>query len=132
MASKSLLDLMSAEDREKALEKGKRRLEKSKSQSLDVSPEMFIIAKLGYYFGWDAVVAVKRGFITTYNDKMELQKSTFTLEEAMALLDGADKVWNSKVIDTAHGNFIAHRSTMVKEQSAEFNKGMKPFIDKAG
>lgn len=129
--NKSLLDLMSPEDKQKAIAKGKKRMERSKTQTLDVSPEMFVIAELGYYFGWEAVVAIKRGFITTYNDKMELKKSTFTLEEALALIEGAKKVWYSKVIDTAHGQFIAHRSTQVKEQGAEFNKGMKPFIEKA-
>lgn len=132
MANKSLLDLMSPEDRQKAIAKAEKRLERRKTQSLDVSPEMFIVAELGYYFGWEAVVAIKRGFITTYDEKMNLKKSTFTLEEALALIEGAKKVWYSKVIDTAHGNFIAHRSTMVKEQGKEFNKGMKPFIDKAG
>lgn len=129
--NKSLLDLMSPEDKQKAIAKGKKRMERSKTQTLDVSPEMFVIAELGYYFGWEAVVAIKRGFITTYDDKMSLKKSTFTLEEALALIEGAKKVWYSKVIDTAHGQFIANRSTQVKEQGAEFNKGMKPFIEKA-
>ena len=129
--NKSLLDLMSPEDKQKAIAKGKKRMERSKTQTLDVSPEMFVIAELGYYFGWEAVVAIKRGFITTYDDKMNLKKSTFTLEEALALIEGAKKVWYSKVIDTAHGQFIAQRSAQEKEQGAEFNKGMKPFIEKA-
>lgn len=129
--NKSLLDLMSPEDKQKAIAKGKKRMERSKTQTLDVSPEMFVIAELGYYFGWEAVVAIKRGFITTYNDKMELKKSTFTLEEALALIEGAKKVWYSKVIDTAHGSFIAHRSARETEQGKEFNNGMKPFIEKA-
>lgn len=129
--NKSLLDLMSPEDKQKAIAKGKKRMERSKTQTLDVSPEMFVIAELGYYFGWEAVVAIKRGFITTYDEKMNLKKSTFTLEEALALIEGAKKVWYSKVIDTAHGSFIAHRSTQVKEQGKEFNKGMKQFIDRA-
>ena len=122
---------MSPEDKQKAIAKGKKRMERSKTQTLDVSPEMFVIAELGYYFGWEAVVAIKRGFITTYNDKMELKKSTFTLEEALALIEGAKKVWYSKVIDTAHGSFIAHRSARETEQGKEFNNGMKPFIEKA-
>lgn len=122
---------MSPEDKQKAIAKGKKRMERSKTQTLDVSPEMFVIAELGYYFGWEAVVAIKRGFITTYDDKMNLKKSTFTLEEALALIEGAKKVWYSKVIDTAHGSFIAHRSAREREQGAEFNKGMKPFIEKA-
>lgn len=122
---------MSPEDKQKAIAKGKKRMERSKTQTLDVSPEMFVIAELGYYFGWEAVVAIKRGFITTYDEKMNLKKSTFTLEEALALIEGAKKVWYSKVIDTAHGSFIAHRSTQVKEQGKEFNKGMKQFIDRA-
>src|SRR5690606_30506734 len=97
MANKSLLDLMSPEDRQKAIIKAEKRLERRKTQSLDVSPEMFIVAELGYYFGWEAVVAIKRGFITTYDEKMNLKKSTFTLEEALALIEGAKKVWYSKV-----------------------------------
>lgn len=126
---------MSPEDKAKAIAKAERRLERARAQSLDVPYEIFLISKMGFYYGWPAVETMKRGYITYHeeNDKGELilKKSPFTLEEASALMDGADKVWNSKVIDMSHGNFIAHRSAMVKEQGKEFNEGMKPFIEKA-
>ena len=87
--NKSLLDLMSPEDKQKAIAKGKKRMERSKTQTLDVSPEMFVIAELGYYFGWEAVVAIKRGFITTYDDKMNLKKVHLYIRRSLSLNRGS-------------------------------------------
>lgn len=127
----SLLDLLPKEERERAIEKGKKRLERKKTQHHDVSPEMFAIAELGYYYGWEAVMAIKRGYITKYNEDMKIEKSTFTLEEAITLIEAAKKVWYSKVIDTAHAQLVAEGAAHSKNPGSTFIKGMEPFIKKA-
>jgi len=125
----NLLDLMSPEDRQKALERGKKRLEGKKGAA--ISPELYITAEFGYYFGWEGVLAIKRGYIEKSDANNQVIKEPFTLEEVMALLEAAKKVWYSKVIDTSHGSLVANSSAYSKSPGEAFNKGIKPFTDKA-
>lgn len=127
--SKSLLDLMSPEDKEKAIARGRKRLERSKGSA--ISPEMFITAEFGYYFGFEGIMAIKRGYIETMGSDGKVVREPFTLEEVLALLEAAKKVWYSKVIDTAHGTMVASSAKYSKQPGEAFKGGMKPFIDRA-
>lgn len=124
----SLLDFMTPEDKQKALERGAKRLAKNKNSA--VSPELFVIAEFGYYFGFEGIMAIKRGYIETIKDG-ELVQEPFTLEEVLALIEAAKKVWYSKVIEQSHGNMIASAAKFSANSGETFNKNMKPFMDKA-
>lgn len=124
--SKNLLDLMPKEEREKALAKAEKRMSKRTGQ---VAPEMYLIAEAGYYFGWEAIVAIKRGYIE-YRDKQgELKQALLTLEEVSALVDAARKVWYTKMVDQSLGTMNANLSSQSKQPSESFKQTMKPFID---
>lgn len=128
---KSLLDLMSPESREKALKKAEKRLARRESSSNSVSPELYIIAELGYYYGWDAIMAVRRGYVLYLDEKMEEKKHVFTLQEAIALNEAAKKVWYSKLIEHGHASLVANTSVYSKNPAESFNKGVAPFEDRA-
>lgn len=127
--SKSLLDLMSKEDKEKAIARGRKRMERSKGSS--ISPEMYVTAEFGYYFGFEGILAIKRGYIESVGADGKIVHEPFTLEEVLALIEAAKKVWYSKVIDSAHGSMVASAAKFAKQPGEAFNNGMQPFRDKA-
>lgn len=130
--SKSLLDLMPKADAEKAIERGKRRMESLRAKkSLDVSPEIYMVAEFGYYFGWEGVLAIKRGYIEKIGPDGSIVKDPFTLDEVIVLLEGARKVWYSKLVEQSHGNLVANSSVHSKNPGQSFNNGVKPFTDRA-
>ena len=110
----SILDKMPIEEKNRYIEKTRRRLSRNTSKASSVSPEVFLIAEFGYYFGWSGVQAIRHNEIL--------------LEEVVALLDGAKKVWASKMVDYAHSTMIGNS---FKTQATNFNDAVKPFTDKA-
>ena len=129
MSSKSILDLMPAEQAKKAVERGKKRLDRNRDRKgIDISPEIYLTSEMGYYFGWDAVMAIRRGYTVVPGTN---EKEVFTLDEAMVLLEGARKVWYAKNVEMAHGNLVANSSVHSKNPGEAFNKGVKPFTDRA-
>lgn len=127
--TKSLLDLMPKADREKAVARGKKRLEQRKGSK--VSPEIYTVAEFGYYFGWEGVLAIKRGYIETIDAQGKTVKEPFTLEEVMVLLEGARKVWYSKLIEQSHGTMVADLASRSKDPGASFNGNITTFREKA-
>lgn len=128
--SKSLLELMPKAERDKAVERGRKRMERQRSKKgLDVSPEMYIVAEFGYYFGWEGVMAIRRGYIEKVSANGSIIKDPFTLEEALVLLEGARKVWYSKLTEQAHAGIV---SNSFKSSSNSFESAVKPFTDKTG
>lgn len=115
--AKSLLDLMSPEERDKALSRAAKRSASIKARSVAVSHEMFLVGEMGYYFGWDAILAIRRGYTVTFDSAGKPIKEPFTLEEAEVLVEAAKKVWYSKVIDQV--------------QSASSESAVKYYMDKA-
>lgn len=123
--SKSLLDLLPEEARKKAIERAEKRMERNFSKKgLSVSPEFYMAAELGYYFGWDAIMALRRGFTV---EPVTGNKELFTTTEAHLLLEGARKVWYSKLIEQSGGAFIAYGAVNSKNPTEAFNKGTKEF-----
>lgn len=128
--AKSILDLMSPDEKQKALDKAEKRLSK-KVSSGSVSPELFIVGELGYYYGWDAVMAIRRGYTIEYDSKGNIEKVPFTLEEATALIEAGKKVYYSKLIEQSHASMVAGASKWSKDPAKSFNSGMQPFTEKA-
>lgn len=131
--SKSLLDLMPKEERERALDRAKKRQEKNRSRKgLDVSPEIFMVAKAGIYFGWDAVMAIRRGYTIDpdidENGNLIYRKNILGLDEVMVILEGADKVRYSQLIEQVHAGVV---SGSFKSNSQSFDGAIKPFTDRA-
>ena len=139
--SKSLLDLMPKEEAERALKNAQKRLDRQQSRKgLDVSPEIYLVSEFGYHFGWEAVLAIRRGFtiepvidarnefVTDAKGNIKYKPSVFTLDEAQILLEGARKVWRTKLVEQAHAGMI---SNSFKTSSKTFDDAVKPFTDKA-
>lgn len=114
--AKSLLDLMPAKEREKALERYEKRSSRGRGMS-KVSYELYITAEFGYYYGWGAIEAIRNNEIT--------------LPEVHALLEAARKVWYSKVIDQSHGNMVAGIASQSKEPGSSFNTNITSIKNKA-
>jgi len=110
----SILDKMPIEEKNRYIEKTKRRLSRNTNKSSSVSPEVYLYSEFGYYFGWPGIRAMKRNEIT--------------LEEAVALIEGCKKVWASKMVDYAHSTMIGNS---FKTQANDFNTAVRPFIDRA-
>lgn len=127
--SKSLLDLLPEDEKKKAIARGKKRLKARKGQ--DISPELYVTAEFGYYFGWEGVLAIKRGYIEKVGNDGSIIKEPFTLDEVLALLEAAKKVWYSKVMEQSHGNLVANQAAYSKSPADTFNRGIKPFSDKS-
>lgn len=120
---------MPEDDRKKAIDRGNKRMERQRTKKgLDVSPEMYLVAEFGYYFGWDALLALRRGYTVVPNtSKTEI----FTLDEALVLLEGARKVWYSKLVEQSHGNMVGSAAKFSNNPGQAFNNGVKPFTDRA-
>lgn len=126
----NLLDLMSPEDKAKAIAKAQKRLARKKG--LEVSPEMYILAEFGYYFGFEGVMAIKRGYVEYVDlSTNEVIREPFTLEEVITLIEAAKKVWYSKVVDSAHAAMVASAAKYSKDPRAAFEGGMQPFLERA-
>lgn len=127
----NLLDLMSEEDRQKSKEAFKKRMagDTSFRKSQKISPEAFLIAELGYYYGWGAIETVKRGYVETFDENTgKRHKQLFTMEEACVLVEAARKVWYSKLLDQSRGTLVATGSALSKSPSKSFQRGMDKYI----
>lgn len=126
----NILDLMTEEDRQKSVSAFERRMSGDTSYRKDhkISPISFLVAEFGYYYGWGAVEAVKRGYIIGRHDDGSLHKIPLTLEEVAEYVESARKVWYGKVVDSSRGTQIATGSVLSKNPASAFNKGIKPFV----
>lgn len=125
----SFLDLLPEKGRELALERARKRRERNSARKgLDVAPEIYMVAEFGYYFGWDAVVAIKRGYIEKIGSKGEIIKEPFTLDEVMILLEAARKVWYSKLTEQTHSTMVGNS---FKTAATSFDQAVKPFTERA-
>lgn len=129
MKSKSLLDLMTPEERDRAIERGKNRIAKRKARKgLDVSPEIYEIAEFGYYFGWEALMAVRRGYTIAPAGG---EKEFLSMEEVQVLLEGARKVWYTKLIETAGTNMASTSAAFSKSPSQSLDSQLEPLKERA-
>lgn len=114
--SHNLLEMMTPEDREKALARFRQRTARQETQN-KISSEIYILAEFGYYFGWQGIEAFRRNEIT--------------FEEAFALLEGARKVWYNKLLEQGRMTTTAVATPISKHGAQTYNKGMRDFAERA-
>lgn len=113
-----LSEMMTPEDWEKVKERYRRRVQSGLETK--VSPEIYLTAEFGYYFGWEGIQAIL--------------KNEITMEVAYALLEGARKVWYHKLTEQASANRTSINSAMAQTKakaSKAFEDGMRPFTEGA-
>lgn len=120
----NLLDLMTDTDRQEMLRAAKERQRTEEQTKLGLSVRM--VAKLGYYYGWEAVVAAKCGFTVK-----EGKKIPFSGEEMTALIDAAERIEAARCVDIAHVVQIGAASALAKSPKQVFDAGVKPFRERA-
>lgn len=131
--ARNLLDLMPTEEREKALKRAKRRLSANKGKhSIDVYPEVFLVGKAGEFWGWEAMMAIRRGYVVNPDvddeGKLFYTKSVLTLEEVLILQEASSKVRRSQDITNVHTGMIANSFS---PSSKSFGDAIKPLEDRA-
>lgn len=114
----NLLEMMTPEEQERVRKSIKNRTKRG-VVDVKISPEVYMLAEFGYYYGWRAIEAVRNNEIS--------------LEEMYALNEAAKKVWYNKLIENSRSNMVATASAMAKSSEAKrsFESGMKPFIDRS-
>lgn len=117
----NVLDLLTDEEKKEIKaryqERIKRRQNSSKSK---ITPEIYLIAKFGIYFGWEAVRDV-------LNDNI-------SLEMMFAFIEGAEKIYYSQLCENTRGTFVAQSSSMAKngfEAQKSFSTGTEDWRKKA-
>lgn len=114
----NLLDRIKPEDRAKIQEAYERRMARRlDAQDNKVSNELYLVAEFGYYFGWEAIMAVR-------NDQIGLK-------EMFALVEAARKVWYTKLCEQARATQAATGSIMAKNPAKAFKDGMQPFLERS-
>ena len=73
----------------------------------DIPPELYIKAQLGYFYGWQAIVAFARGYEIGIDDNGKYIKLPYTLEDAVADVKAAEKVHYKYAMDDADLNAIS-------------------------
>ena len=81
----------------------------------DIPPELFIGAKLGFYYGWQALIAFKLGYITTIDDEGKPLKIPYTFDDAVADVRSAEKVNYRNLIDS--GDIIASANVASRDKN---------------
>lgn len=99
----SFFEQLSEEDKAKV--RGWSRSARVSEHNRDIPPELFIGAKLGFYYGWEALIAFKLGYIVGIDDEGKPMKITYTFEDAIADVKSAEKVNYRNLIDS--GDIIA-------------------------
>lgn len=85
-----------------------------------VYQEEYLVAEMGYYYGWGAVEAI------LYDEKL-------ALDDCLTLVRGARKVWNGKLLDIASVVYTACAAAQNgKKARSVMQKGLKDFIKEAG
>lgn len=91
---------------------------KRQDEKTRVSPEELFIAEFGYYYGWDAMLAILSNDIS--------------MQDANVLINGARKVWNRQMIDMASIMFTSGTAARSGKKSTQvMNKGLKEFYKRA-
>lgn len=114
----NLLDLMTDEEREQ--------VSKAQAKTVEVSRPEYVIAKFGCYYGWQAVEAVKRGYVQKGEEKIML-----TFDEVATLVEAGDKIHAQKMIDLGRAVRAGVASAMAKNPRKVFESAMAGFAKKA-
>lgn len=102
-------------DKDKAIVRSWSRNAQSSKHERDIPPELFIGAKLGFYYGWQALIAFKLGYITTVDDEGKTIKIPYTFDDAVADVRSAEKVNYRNLIDS--GDIIASANVASRDKN---------------
>lgn len=102
-------------DEDKAKVRSWSRNAQSSRHERDIPPELFIGAKLGFYYGWQALIAFKLGYITTIDDEGKPTKIPYTFDDAVADVRSAEKVNYRNLIDS--GDIIASANVASRDKN---------------
>ena len=119
-----LLEQLSEEDKAKV--RSWREQAQNPKHKTDIPYELYICAKLGFYYGWDAMLAFKLGYIMGYDDDMKQVKIPYTLDEAVADVRSAEKVNYRNMIDQS--DFIA--SANISSRDRDWAKSAIQYSNK--
>lgn len=86
----NLLDMMTEADR--ALVASWAEDRKHPRYKQDIPVPYYVCAQLGHYYGWQAVVDLRRGHHIGITSKGERIRIPFSFEDAVALIEAAQKV----------------------------------------
>lgn len=109
----NLLTLFSEDDRQWAKQRAHEQAHPK--YKTDIPPSFYMAAQLGYYYGWDAVVDVRRGYHVGYNAKGEIERYSFSREEAVGLIRAAEKVHYRLALDDGRINAATNVSSSDKK-----------------
>lgn len=118
-------------DEDKAKVRSWSRNAQSSRHERDIPPELFIGAKLGFYYGWQALIAFKLGYITTIDDEGKPLKIPYTFDDAVADVRSAEKVNYRNLIDSgdivASANIASRDKNWAKKTIEYTNKLRKEY-----
>lgn len=123
MAKGGLLEKLSPQDQ--ATVRGWAERAKNPKHETDIPPELFIGAKLGIYYGWEARVAFGRGYIIGLDDEGKWCKIPYNFDMAVADVRAAEKVLYKQMI--ANGDIVA--SANVACRSKDYAQGAINFAN---
>lgn len=86
----------------------------------DIPYELYIKAQLGYFYGWQAIVAFARGYEIGLDEKGNYIKLPYTLADAVADVKAAEKVHYRYSMENADFNAISN----VSIQNADYGKAV--------
>lgn len=81
----------------------------------DIPYELYIKAQLGYFYGWDAMMAFARGYEIGIDDDGKYIKLPYTFEDAVADVKAAEKVHYRYAMENADFNALSGSSIQDKE-----------------
>lgn len=105
-------------DKDKEIVKSWSKSAKTSRHERDIPAELFIGAKLGYFYGWEALIAFKLGYIIVEdireNGEKVLVKVPYTFDEAVADVRSAEKVNYRVLVD--NGDIIASANVASRDK----------------
>ena len=118
----NLLDLMSEDEKKRALERFKSRMEKTDKFARNrINNEVYLIAEFGSYYGWDGVMAIRNNEIT--------------LEEVYLYLEASRKVEYARLVERTNATRIAMESAnpfaKPNEKTKFYKDSMKSAVEAA-
>lgn len=119
-----LTDKLTPEDRALVKSWGEER--RNSKYKRDIPPELYLIAQLGYYYGWQAVVDYRRNYHEGIDDNGKPCRLGFSYDDAVALVKAAEKVHYKIMLDS--GRIDAANN--VSSSDKKFSKHNADYVNR--